>query len=51
MTAPIPSPFDSEGYAALLRELKNRIRSARVRAAVAVNEELILLYWSIDGTY
>src|ERR1700722_4605156 len=36
-----------EGYASLLAELKERIRTARLKAAVAVNEELILLYWSI----
>jgi predicted nuclease of restriction endonuclease-like (RecB) superfamily len=36
-----------EGYAALLQDLKARIRSARLGAAVAVNRELILLYWSI----
>jgi predicted nuclease of restriction endonuclease-like (RecB) superfamily len=47
MTAPISSPPDTDGYAALLSGLKDRIRSARVRAAVAVNEELILLYWNI----
>jgi DUF1016 N-terminal domain len=38
---------DAEGYASLLAELKERIRTARLRAAVAVNQELILLYWSI----
>jgi predicted nuclease of restriction endonuclease-like (RecB) superfamily len=36
-----------DGYAALLDELKERIRTARLRAAVTVNQELILLYWSI----
>ena len=36
-----------DGYASLLAELKERIRKARLKAAVAVNEELILLYWSI----
>ncbi|HWE38502.1 MAG TPA: PDDEXK nuclease domain-containing protein [Isosphaeraceae bacterium] len=36
-----------EGYAALLGELKERIRSARLRAALAVNRELVLLYWQI----
>jgi predicted nuclease of restriction endonuclease-like (RecB) superfamily len=36
-----------EGYAALLSELKDRIREARLRSALAVNGELILLYWSI----
>jgi predicted nuclease of restriction endonuclease-like (RecB) superfamily len=36
-----------DGYHVLLRELKERIRTARLQAALAVNEELILLYWSI----
>jgi predicted nuclease of restriction endonuclease-like (RecB) superfamily len=36
-----------DGYTSLLAELKERIRTARLKAAVAVNEELILLYWSI----
>jgi len=35
------------GYNALLRELKERIRNAQVRAALAVNRELVLLYWQI----
>jgi predicted nuclease of restriction endonuclease-like (RecB) superfamily len=35
------------GYPELLAELKTRIRSAYVRAALAVNRELVLLYWSI----
>jgi predicted nuclease of restriction endonuclease-like (RecB) superfamily len=35
------------GYASLLNDLKERIRAAQVRAAVAVNRELVLLYWSI----
>jgi hypothetical protein len=34
-----------DGYQILLRELKARIRTARLRAALAVNEELVLLYW------
>jgi DUF1016 N-terminal domain len=36
-----------KGYAALLAELKQRIDSARLRAALSVNRELVLLYWSI----
>lgn len=36
-----------EGYEDFLRELKQRIRIVQVRAAVAVNRELILLYWHI----
>ena len=33
-------------YPGLLVELKGRIRTARVKAALAVNAQLILLYWS-----
>src|SRR5262250_3879988 len=36
-----------EGYEPFLKELKERIRTAQVRAALAVNRELVLLYWSI----
>jgi len=46
MTTP-PLFRQSNGYAALLGDLKERIRSARLRAALAVNQELVLLYWSI----
>ena len=35
------------GYEELLRGLKDRIRSAQVSAALAVNRELVLLYWQI----
>lgn len=34
-------------YADLLYDLKERIRQAQVRAALAVNRELVLLYWQI----
>src|SRR5215469_6915367 len=34
-------------YAAMLAELKGRIVAARLKAALAVNSELILLYWQI----
>jgi predicted nuclease of restriction endonuclease-like (RecB) superfamily len=43
---PVAGP---EGYAELLTELKQLIRKARVRAALAVNCELVLLYWSIGN--
>ncbi|TLS77566.1 DUF1016 domain-containing protein [Mariprofundus erugo] len=39
---PIP-----EGYADWLAELKTRIHSAQQRATLAVNRELVLLYWQI----
>ena len=35
------------GYDQLLRDLKDRIRLAQVKAALAVNRELVLLYWHI----
>jgi predicted nuclease of restriction endonuclease-like (RecB) superfamily len=35
------------GYAEVLQALKMRIQRAQVRAALAVNRELVLLYWQI----
>ncbi len=35
------------GYADWLTELKSRIHSAQLRASLAVNRELVLLYWQI----
>lgn len=37
----------SDSYGALLSELKQRIRGARVKAALSVNRELVILYWDI----
>jgi predicted nuclease of restriction endonuclease-like (RecB) superfamily len=45
MITAVSEPF--QGYPAFLAELKQRIRNARLRAALSVNRELILLYWSI----
>lgn len=42
-----PSFFSEDHYAALLNGLKQRIRTAQVKAALAVNQELVLLYWQI----
>jgi len=39
--------MEIEGYARLLENIKTRVREARLRAAVAVNRELVLLYWHI----
>lgn len=39
-------PID-ENYTAFLRSLKERIRQAQIKAALAVNNELILLYWQM----
>lgn len=38
---------NSKSYQTLLADLKQRIRTAQVRAALAVNLELVLLYWGI----
>lgn len=35
------------GYDALLEGIKDRVRTAQVKAALAVNRELVLLYWEI----
>jgi predicted nuclease of restriction endonuclease-like (RecB) superfamily len=35
------------GYATLLTDLKHRIRTAQIRAALSVNRELIQLYWDV----
>lgn len=40
----LPQP---KGYADWLAELKTHIHSAQQRAALAVNRELVLLYWQI----
>jgi len=37
------------GYEEFLRDLKARIRSAQIKAALSVNRELILLYWEIGS--
>jgi predicted nuclease of restriction endonuclease-like (RecB) superfamily len=42
MTTTVPKGYDN-----FLTELKGRIRHAQLRAALSVNRELVLLYWSI----
>jgi len=37
----------SGSYLNLLKRLKEEIKAAQIRAALAVNKELVLLYWSI----
>ena len=41
-----PSPVPDE-YPVLLAHLVTEVRSAQQRAALAVNRELVLLYWEI----
>ena len=35
------------GYAGLLTRVKERVRTAQIKAALSANRELILLYWDI----
>jgi len=44
MTTPLPA------YRGLLAEIKTRIQSAQARAVLAVNAELVQLYWEIGKT-
>ena len=44
---PISLSTSPEGYADWLAELKSRIHSAQQQATLAVNRELVLLYWQI----
>ena len=37
------------GYADWLADLKGRIHTAQQRATLAVNRELVLLYWQIGA--
>ena len=39
--------FPEDDYENLLNDLKQRIRTAQVKAALAVNKELVLLYWQM----
>jgi predicted nuclease of restriction endonuclease-like (RecB) superfamily len=45
--APKETGLVPDGYEKFLGELKERIRTAQLRAAVSVNRELVLLYWQI----
>ena len=42
-----PPSIPPDTYDVFLAELKTRIRSAQVKAALAVNQELVVLYWHI----
>ena len=44
---PVSLTAPRAGYADWLAELKSRIHAAQQRAALAVNRELVLLYWQI----
>ena len=38
----------TKSYASLLKEIKEKVNSSQLKAAIAVNQELIQLYWEID---
>lgn len=42
-----PPPLPDSNYIDFLNELKQHIQSARIKAALAVNQELLHLYWQI----
>jgi predicted nuclease of restriction endonuclease-like (RecB) superfamily len=45
--SPVSLTLPPEGYADWLADLKSRIHTAQQRATLAVNRELVLLYWQI----
>lgn len=47
MTTNLPSPALPPWFPDLLAELKARIQVAQTRAVLAVNTELVRLYWDI----
>jgi hypothetical protein len=36
-------------YNRFLQDLKQRIRTAQVKAALAINQEMVMLYWSMTS--
>jgi hypothetical protein len=40
-------PLAPDSYGQFLAELKSRIQAAQLRASLAVNRELVVLYWQI----
>jgi predicted nuclease of restriction endonuclease-like (RecB) superfamily len=48
MNKPI-SPATAGNYAGLLADIKQRIRTAQVRTAMAGNSSMLMLYWEIGG--
>jgi predicted nuclease of restriction endonuclease-like (RecB) superfamily len=44
---PMTEPIAADSYGQFLADLKGRIQTAQLRASLAVNRELVLLYWQI----
>jgi hypothetical protein len=36
-------------YDRFLKDLKHRIRTVQVKAALAINQEMVMLYWSMTS--
>lgn len=47
LATPVSLTRAPKGYAAWIADVKQRVRAAQMRASLAVNHELIALYWSI----
>ena len=47
MTTDKPSTLLPPDYASFVESLKKRIQNAQVKASLAVNKELVLLYYDI----
>lgn len=45
--SPMTEPLAPDSYAQFLADLKSRIQTAQLHASLAVNRELVLLYWQI----
>lgn len=43
----LTAQISEQGYQDWLNQLKTQIRSSQQRAILAVNQELVLLYWQI----
>ena len=49
-STPIPTIDDKfEGYEDFLRDIKDRVQTAQLRAALALSREIVFLYWQIGN--
>lgn len=46
-TAPAPSSEMPSGYGGMLREIKERVRQARLRTVLAANASMVMAYWEV----
>jgi len=50
MTAKLTTNVLGESYQSLLKDIKEKVKSSQIKAALAVNQELIKLYWEIGSS-